>query len=90
MNERVRAYQVAFRDVNHQIAQISSVQGETESSFLCECGEEDCDSTIRLGLAEYAEVRRGPEFFIASPGHRAEGVDRLVEVRQGFDVIVPE
>jgi hypothetical protein len=90
MNERTRAYQFIFRDVNQRIARISRVQEETASNFLCECGQEDCISMIRLELADYDEIRRTSRFFIAASGHAVKGVDRLVEVRHGFDVIVQE
>jgi hypothetical protein len=86
--EKSRAYQVIFRDVNERIAHISRVQGEMASNFLCECGEDDCASMIKIELAAYDEVRQNGELFIAAPGHLAEGVDRLVEIRSGFDVLV--
>jgi hypothetical protein len=90
MNERTRAYQFIFRDVNQRIARISQVQEERASNFLCECGQEDCTSMIMLELADYDQVRRTSEFFIVAPGHAVKGVDRLVEVRHGFDLIVQE
>lgn len=90
MSERTRAYQFIFRDVNQRIAHISHVQEETASNFLCECGQEECISMIRIELVEYDAVRRTSGFFIAAPGHAVKGLDRLVEVRHGFDVIVQE
>jgi hypothetical protein len=90
VSERTRAYQFIFRDVNQRIAHISRIQEETASNFLCECGQEDCISMLRLELAEYDEIRRTSGFFIAAPGHAVRGIDRLVEVRHGFDVIVQE
>jgi hypothetical protein len=90
VNERTRSYQFIFRDVNERIARITRVQEETASNFLCECGLEDCISMIRLELAVYDEIRRTSGFFIAAPGHAVKGVDRLVEVRDGFDVVVQE
>jgi hypothetical protein len=52
-----------------RIAPVSHVQKETASNFLCECGQEECTSMIRLELTDYDEVRRTSGFFIAAPGH---------------------
>ena len=86
--ERIRAYQFVFRDVNKRIAHIIRAHGEAASHFLCECGEEDCVSQIKLELHKFDEIRRNEALFIAAPGHLAEGIDRLVEVRSGFDLLI--
>ena len=83
---RVRLTQVVFREVNQRIADITRSQHETASGFVCECGQDFCTSIMGLTLAEYEAVRE-QDFFIAATGHRVEGVDRLVETRDGYDVI---
>jgi len=90
VNARTRSYQFIFRDVNERIARISHVQEEAASNFLCECGLEECTSMIRLDLADYDKIRRTPGFFIVASGHAVTSLDRLVEIRHGFDVIVQE
>lgn len=77
-----------FREVNERIAEITTSNGEAASEFLCECGRTDCTSVVELSLTEYQALRLGGEFFVAAPGHCVEGVDRLVESRAGFDVLV--
>jgi hypothetical protein len=77
-----------FREVNERIAEITAGQGEGASEFLCECGNTDCASVVALSLREYQALRSGGDFFVAAPGHCVEGVDRLVESRAGFDVLV--
>jgi len=80
--------QLVFREVNERIAEITAGQGEAESEFLCECGRTDCTSVVGLSLTDYQALRLGGDFFVAAPGHCVEGVDRLVESRGGFDVLV--
>jgi hypothetical protein len=85
---RARQNQLVFREVNQRIADITRGQHEGNSEFLCECGEASCISVIDLSLAEYEEARSQQDVFIAAPGHCVEGVDRLVESRDGFDILV--
>jgi hypothetical protein len=84
---QINKNQLVFREVNERIAEITLSQEETESGFLCECGRDDCAETIALSLGDYQALRDGEEFFIAAPGHCVEGVDRLVDSRDGFDVL---
>jgi hypothetical protein len=84
----VKRSQWVFREVNERIAEITRNQGEIDSDFLCECGRDDCTKTIPLSLSNYQALRTDGDFFIAAPGHLVEGVDRLVESRDGFDLLV--
>jgi hypothetical protein len=85
---QVRRNQILFREVNERIAEITASHSETASEFLCECGQQDCTTVIDLTLADYQALRYEDERFIVAPGHCVEGVDRLVESRDGFDVLV--
>lgn len=83
---QIRLTQVVFREVNQRIAEITRSQREPASGFVCECGQPSCNSVIDLPLVEYEAVRRG-EVFIAATGHCVEGVDRLAETRDGYDLV---
>ena len=85
---RIRKNQVVFREVNQRIADISRRHDEPASGFLCECRQAGCTSIIDLSLSDYQALRDGEDFFIVAPGHCVEGVDRLVESRQGYDLLV--
>jgi hypothetical protein len=87
-NAQTRKTQIVFREVNERIAEITRKQEENESGFLCECGRDDCIEILALSLVDYQALRDGEDFFIAARGHCVEGVDRLVESRDGFDVLV--
>jgi hypothetical protein len=84
---RVRQNQLVFREVNQRIADITRGQHEQESEFLCECGQTSCVSVVDLDLVEYEAVRERGDLFIAASGHCVEGVDRLVESRDGYDLV---
>jgi hypothetical protein len=84
---QTRNRQFVFREVNARIAEITITQGEPTSGFICECGQSDCTSILDLSLGDYQALREGGDFFIAARGHCVEGVDRLVESREGFDVL---
>jgi hypothetical protein len=88
LNEAIRSNQIVFREVNERIAEITLGQREAASGFVCECGQPDCASVVQLSLADYQGLRERGDFFIAATGHCVEGVDRLVESQDGFDVLV--
>ena len=85
---RVRLSQILFRDVNKQIAEITRTQHQLASEFLCECGRPDCATVLKLELTDYEEIRTDERLFIAAPDHCVEGIDRKVEERQGYEVLV--
>jgi hypothetical protein len=87
-HNQIAKTQLVFREVNQRIADITSEQGDTTSQFMCECGQRDCTAVIHLSLAGYRSVRDSGDFFVVAPGHCVEGVDRRVESRDGFDILV--
>jgi hypothetical protein len=83
----VRKTQIVFREVNERIAEITAGHEETSSEFLCECGMAACVTVIGLALSDYREIRKDDAHFITALGHRVDGVDRLVEARDGFEIV---
>jgi hypothetical protein len=89
MNAReVLRNQHIFREVNERIAQITLRQEALDAEFLCECGRHDCTSAITLDVNEYESLRAEDGFFILASGHAVEEVDRVVESRDGYEVVV--
>jgi hypothetical protein len=86
--QKIAKTQLLFREVNQRIAEITADQGEAVSEFLCECGRPDCNSVVVLSLAKYQDLRARGDLFVSATGHCVEGVDRLVESRDEFDVLV--
>ena len=88
-NERIARNEVSFRELNDRLD--SDVhRGSTEpefAGFVCECGDEDCDMTIRVALGAYAEVRQDDKLFIVVPGHEAPEAENVVDEREGYVVV---
>jgi hypothetical protein len=79
-----------FREVNQRIAEITAGQQAGGAEFLCECGRDDCHATLALDLSEYNYLRDQDGFFLVAPGHLVEGVDRLVDTRDGYELVVAD
>jgi hypothetical protein len=56
--------------------------------FVCECGYIGCNSTVELSIAEYEAVRTDFDRFLVAPGHEIDAVDRVVEQRGEYLVVV--
>lgn len=87
--ERIALNESAFRDLNENIE--SSVhRGRAESDlagFVCECGDEDCDQTVRMTLSEFEHVRSDSQLFFVVPGHEIPEAESVVEQRDGYFVV---
>jgi hypothetical protein len=79
---------VLLENVNQRIADLSRRHQEPVSGFMCECGRPGCTSIVDLPLSDYEALRNGKDLFIVAPGHCVEGIDRLVESRERYDVLV--
>lgn len=88
-NERIARNEASFRELNDRLE--SDVhRGDTEpdfAGFVCECGDADCDTTIRVALDSYAEVREDEKLFIVVPGHEEPDAEDVVDERDGYVVV---
>lgn len=73
-----------FREVNDGIAK-SAEQGA--AVFVCECGSQECLTTLELSVTEYKRIRSNPTWALVMPGHELPGVERLVSEGAGFFVV---
>jgi hypothetical protein len=76
-----------FRDVNERIADAADEAPVDDVQFVCECGDPACTAGIRLRLDVYDEVRSEPTHFVIKPGHEDTTVERIVEQKNGYDVV---
>jgi hypothetical protein len=84
---QTRNNQLILREVNERIAEITVQQKESRSEFVCECGWMDCNDHVDFDLGAYRAIRASGDYFIAATGHCVDGVDKLAESRNGFDVL---
>ena len=76
-----------FRDVNEQIDRMGTVfQIEGRRSFICECGNASCMTTIEIPLEEYEDVRGHGRRFLIAPDHENPEVEIVVSRRPGYAV----
>jgi hypothetical protein len=56
--------------------------------FVCECGHLGCSGTVEIPIGEYESVRTDFDRFLLIPGHEIDRVDRVVEHRGDYLVVV--
>ena len=76
--------QALFRELNDQIREGANLD---VSIFVCECGYEDCTSTVALNLEEYKRIRSNPTWFVVKPGHVIPEIARVISDHGGFVVV---
>lgn len=87
--ERIARNEAAFRELNDRLD--SKVhRGSTEpdfAGFVCECGNGGCDTTIRVALGAYEEIRQDDMLFIVVPGHELPESEDIVDDGGGYLVV---
>ena len=86
---KIGANEAIFREVNERIEVLAESFGlrDRPLEFVCECGDASCAQQITMTIGEYEELRKDPTLFAVYPGHEAPDVERIVEQREGYDVI---
>ena len=86
--QRVAKNEALFRRVNERIEEINeALAGDSESDFLCECGDDDCTTPVSLTPAEYEEVRRDPTHFVIAHGHHIIDVEKVIRETDRYAVV---
>ncbi len=87
--ERIARNERAFRELNESLE--SRVHRDHQrvafAGFVCECGDPECDATVRLELSTYEEIRRDPRLFFLIPGHEAPDAEDVIDRGDGYLVI---
>jgi hypothetical protein len=87
-NERREARtESLFREVNERIAEKADDSPVQIATFICECGDPSCTNPITAPLDEYEGVRSTSRLFLVRPGHADTSLERVVEERNGYDVV---
>ena len=79
----------AFRDLNESLeANVHRMGREPDyAGFVCECGEQECETTLRVALEDYEAIRSDSMLFFVAPGHEAPDVEDVVDQRDGYLVV---
>jgi hypothetical protein len=86
---RIGQNEVLFREVNERLKELGegfSMVAE-QAQFVCECGSSSCTEQIRMTLSEYEAVRTDPKRFFVIPGHEILEYEKVVEEREGYNVV---
>lgn len=87
--ERIARNESVFRELNESLER-SVHRGRPDSDFagfVCECGNVECDETVRVDLPAYERVRQDSQQFILVPGHDAPDVESVVDRSEGYVVV---
>jgi hypothetical protein len=71
-----------YRAVNLEVERASEELGRGPNDrleILCECGQDDCETTLDVSRAEYDEAHQQRDRFIVTPGHEDEQIERVVK-----------
>lgn len=87
--KQVSENEAVFRQVNERLRELGegfSLVSDT-SEFVCECGQADCTSRVRMPLAAYEEIRSDPKRFFVIKGHESPEYEHVVEEREEYLVV---
>ena len=86
--ERIAKNEATSRVINEGME--TAYESEPQDAhlfFLCECGLEQCDRTVRITKAEYEQVRSDPRQFVILRDHLIPDVEQVVSDGDTFLVI---
>jgi hypothetical protein len=80
--------QIRFRDLNEITGSYRRVgSGGPLHTYVCECGDGSCRTSIRLTQEEYEDVRTGPARFAIAPDHENPELEDLVAEGDRYSII---
>ena len=86
--ERTDGHQAVFREINENIAKLTTLADETGYRlFICECGDTSCAESLEITVVEYEAIRSEGTRFVVVRGHQQEGIERVVDRNRRFFVV---
>ena len=76
--ERAASNQTVFRAANEALKR-GEADRATLHTFICECGDEECMTSIELTHDEYEGVRSEPHLFALARAHEGRGDSVIAE-----------
>jgi hypothetical protein len=88
--ERIGLNEALFREVNERIEELADHRqlDAQQLDLICECGNPNCAERIAMSREEYERVRSDGQLFAVAPGHETGEVERVVEKREGYDIVL--
>jgi hypothetical protein len=88
-SERIGRNEALFREVNERIDQLrADLGGVNAFDIVCECGVTECTERFSITGDEYRALRQDVHRFAVVPGHERPELERIVERRAGYLVVV--
>jgi hypothetical protein len=77
-----------FRAINEQIyGQENQAGALHEFTIVCECGADDCNTTLTVDATLYRDVRADPNRFLVTAGHEIADAEMIVEQHGQISVV---
>jgi hypothetical protein len=55
--------------------------------LVCECSQLRCSERLHVSARDYDRIHRRQLQFVVAPGHAALGSERVLERREGYDIV---
>ncbi len=87
--ERIAHNESAFRDLNESLeASVHRRRADADhAGFVCECGDEECEMTVRMSVPAFEQVRSDSQLFFVVPGHEIPEAESVVARHDGYVVV---
>lgn len=87
--DRIARNESAFRKLNESLEESVHRRRSADdlAGFVCECGNGDCEDTVRVPLGDYEEIRSDSRLFFVEPGHEMAEAEDVVRKGDGYFVV---
>jgi hypothetical protein len=87
--QRIARNESVFRALNESLeASVHRGRPAVElAGFVCECGDPECDATVRLDLPTYESIRQDAQLFVLVPGHELLDAEDVVDTGGGYIIV---
>lgn len=77
-----------FRDLNDDLARLSSTAATSVRLFVCECAQPACAESLEAPIFTYRATRAAPDRYLVAPGHELNGGGvRVVERTPRYSIV---
>lgn len=89
---RIGLNEAVFREVNERIEGLAETfdLGSEPLDLICECGDASCVQRIHMTHGEFEHLRSESHQFAVYPGHEAPDVERVVERRDAYNIVMKD